>query len=364
MLNSFRLGNILGIPIGIHYSWFLCLLLLTSSIAYSIGQIRPSWSPLELFGVAIVSSLLLFASVVAHELCHSLVARRHGIPVRGITLFVLGGVAHITRESTRPAAEFAIAIVGPASSIVIGLGFLALSYIVEPVSIHLTVIARWLFVMNIALALFNLIPGFPLDGGRAFRAGVWAVSGNHSLATRIATIGGRITAAAFVVAGVAFLLMWEAYLLGIWLAFTGWFLWLAASMSARRARQLQRLKGYVARDLMSADCPEISPETALRDVGRRKAIEKGGKCYIVIREHRVEGLLGPRSARRLGKGSWESANVSQAMVPLDLMPAVAPDDDSYRVLELLDEGDTGIVTVVESGELLGVIVQDSLIGRR
>ena len=114
--------------------------------------------------MAIASSLLLFASVVAHELCHSLVARRHGIPVRGITLFVLGGVAHITRESTRPAAEFAIAIVGPASSIVMGLGFLALSYVVEPVSIHLTVIARWLFVMNIALALFNLIPGFPLDG--------------------------------------------------------------------------------------------------------------------------------------------------------------------------------------------------------
>ena len=123
MTGSFRFGRILGIPIGIHYSWFLCLFLLTSSIAYSIGQIRPSWSPLELFGVAIVSSLLLFASVVAHELCHSLVARRHGIPVRGHYPLCAWRVAHITRESTRPAAEFAIAIVGPASSIVMGTGF-------------------------------------------------------------------------------------------------------------------------------------------------------------------------------------------------------------------------------------------------
>ena len=202
-----------------------------------------------------------------------------------------------------------------------------------------------------------------MRSGQAFGA----VSGNHSLATRIANYrrqdhGPR----AFVVAGVAFLLMWEAYLLGIWLAFTGWFLWLAASMSApARPDSFQRLKGYVARDLMSTDCPEISPEDrSAWTWGRRKAVEKGGKCYIVVREHRVEGLLGPRSARRLGKGYWESASVSQAMVPLDLMPAVAPDDDSYRVLELLDEGDTGIVTVVESGELLGVIVQDSLIGRR
>ena len=307
---------------------------------------------------------MLFASVLAHELCHSLVARRNGIPVKGITLFVLGGVAHISRENTRPSAEFTMAIVGPACSIVLGLGFLALSYIVEPASVHLTVMCRWLFVMNIALGLFNLIPGYPLDGGRVFRAAVWAVTGNHSLATRIATIGGRVTAAVFVAAGAAVLFSWDAYLLGLWLALTGWFLWLAASMSARRARQLQVLQGYLARDLMVADCPELSPETALRDVGRRKAVEKGGRCYIVRREQSVEGLLGPRSARRLGRGSWDTASVGQAMVPLAMMPAVAPDDDSFRVLDLLDEGDTGMVTVVERGELLGVIVQDSLVGRR
>ncbi len=364
MLRSFRFGRILGIPIDIHYSWFLCLFLLTLSIAISIGRIRPSWSLVELFAVAIAASLLLFASVVVHELCHCLVARRNGVPVKGITLFVLGGVAHITRENTRPSAEFAMAIVGPASSIVMGLGFLALGNIIEPASIHLSVISRWLFVMNIALGLFNLIPGFPLDGGRVFRAGVWAITGNHALATRIATIGGMVTATMFVVAGAAFLLMWEVYLLGVWLAFTGWFLWLAAAMASRRARQLQRLRGYVARDLMSVDCPEVSPETALRDVGRRKAVAQGGRCYIVRHESRVEGLLGPRSARMLARKSWDTASVGQAMSPLTLVPAVAPDDDSYRVLDLMDEGDTGMVTVVERGELLGVIVQDSLTGRR
>ena len=364
MTGSFRFGRILGIPIEIHYSWFLCLFLLTSSIAFSIGRIRPTWSLLELIGVALASSLLLFASVLAHELSHSLVARRNGIPVKGITLFVLGGVAHISRENTRPAAEFAMAIAGPASSIVLGLGFLALSYIVEPASVHLSVISRWLFVMNIALGLFNLIPGFPLDGGRVFRAAVWAVTGNHSMATRIATIGGRVTAALFIAGGVAIVIRWDAYLPGMWLALTGWFLWLAASMSDRRARQLQLLKGYLARDLMVADCPEVSPETALRDVSGRKTLQNGGRCYVVRKERSIEGLLGPKSAKRVGRGSWETASVGQAMVPLARMPAVAPDDDSYRVLDLLDDDDTGMVTVVESGELLGVIVQDSLIGRR
>ena len=364
MLGSFRLGRIIGIPVLIHYSWFLCLVLLTSSIAFSLGISRPGWSLLEMLAVSLAASLLLFASVLAHVLCHSLVALRNGIPVKGITLFVLGGVAHISRENTRPSAEFAMAIAGPASSIVLGLGFLALSYIVEPASVHLSVISRWLFVMNIALGVFNLIPGYPLDGGRVFRAAVWAVTGNQSLATRVATIGGRVTAAAFIAGGAFILLRWNAYLPGMWLALTGWFLWLAASMSARRTRQLQSLRGFLARDLMTADCPEVSPETALRDVGRRKAVAKGGMCYVVRREQSVEGLLGPRSARRLSRGSWETASVGQAMAPLTLVPAVSPDDDSFRVLDLLDEGETGMVTVVESGELLGVIVQDSLMARR
>ena len=323
MLRSFRFGRILGIPIEIHYSWFLCFFLLTLSIAISIGQVRPSWSPLELFGVAIASSLLLFASVVVHELCHSLVARRNGVPVKGITLFVLGGVAHITRENTKPSAEFAMAIVGPVSSIVMGPRF-------PGPELHRRTGQRPPHGDFQVAVCDEHSPGsiqshsrIPLDGGRVFRAGIWAVTGNHALATRIATIGGMVTAAMFVVAGVAFLFMWEVYLLGIWLAFTGWFLWLAAAMTSRRARQLQRLSGYVARDLMSVDCPEVSPETALRDVGLRKTVAKGGRCYIVRRESRVEGLLGPRSARMLARKSWDTASVGQAMAPLTLVPAVA-----------------------------------------
>ena len=205
-----------------------------------------------------------------------------------------------------------MAIVGPVSSIVMGLGFLALSYIVEPASAHLTVISRWLFVMNIALGLFNLIPGFPLDGGRVFRAGIWAVTGNHALATRIATIGGMVTAATCSSlpespsCSCGRCTCWASG----W-SFTGWFLWLAAAMTSRRARQLQRLSGYVARDLMSVDCPEVSPETALRDVGLRKTVAKGGMCYIVRHESRVEGLLGPRSARMLARKSWDTASVDR-----------------------------------------------------
>ena len=180
MTGSIKLGKILGIPLQLHFSWFLVLFLVTSSLAVFLGELRPFWSSMERWGVALAASTMLFASVVAHELSHSLVARRNGISVKGITLFIFGGVAHISREATSPRMELSIALAGPLCSILLGFLFLGLGFAVEPFSIHLAVIMSWLFLMNIVLGVFNLIPGFPLDGGRVFRALVWAVSGNYA----------------------------------------------------------------------------------------------------------------------------------------------------------------------------------------
>jgi Zn-dependent protease len=361
MTGSIKLGKILGIPLGLHYSWFLALFLITSSMAVFLGELRPSWSSLERWGVALVASSMLFASVIAHELCHSLVAIRNGIPVKGITLFIFGGVAQISREATRPGMELLIALAGPLCSLLLGLLFLGLSFAVEPLSVHLAVIMGWLFLMNISLGVFNLIPGFPLDGGRVFRAIVWAISGNYARATRIATIGGQVTALAFVAAGVGIIFLGHDLVQGTWLAFIGWFLWQAASTSFRQFRQRQGLQGIVARDLMSTDCAQVSPEASVRDLMDGGVLRRGQPCFVVAEDGRIIGLLHLAAARRILKRSREATRVRQVMVPLDKTKGVAPEEEASRVLEVLDDEELGLVPVVDGEEVVGVVVRDHLL---
>jgi Zn-dependent protease/predicted transcriptional regulator len=304
---------------------------------------------------------MLFASVVAHELSHSLVAIRNGIPVKGITLFIFGGVAQISREANRPSVELLIALAGPLCSIVLGLLFLGLSFAVDTLSIHLAVIMWWLFAMNIALGVFNLIPGFPLDGGRVFRAMVWAVSGNYARATRIATVGGQVTAVAFAAIGVGIIFLGHNPVQGVWLGFVGLFLWQAASASFRQFLQRQRLQGFAARDMMSTDCTEVPPETSVRDLVASGVLRRGTPCLIVTEGGRVTGLIDTAAVRRLPRRSREATKVRQVMVPLDRMQGVAPEEGSDRVLEVLDGEDLGLAPVVVGEEVIGVIVRDHVL---
>ena len=361
MTASIKLGKILGIPLGLHYSWFLALFIVTSSLAVFLGELRPSWSSPERWGVALASSSMLFASVVAHELSHSLVAIRNGIPVRGITLFIFGGVAQISREATKPGVELLIAFAGPLCSILLGLLFLGLSVAVEPLSIHLAVMMSWLFLMNIALGIFNLIPGFPLDGGRVFRALVWAVSGNYARATRIATLGGQVTALALAAIGVAIFVLERNLVQGMWLGFIGWFLWQAASASFRQFRQRQGLQGMVARDLMSTDYAEVPPETSVKDLIDGGVLRRSQTCFVVTEDGRIGGLLNLAAVKRVPKMSRESTRVRQVMVPLDMVEWITPEEDSIKVLEVLDDGELGVAAVVDGEEVVGVVIREHLL---
>ena len=253
-----------------------------------------------------------------------------------------------------------MAVVGPVSSILLGLLFLGLNLAVEPFSVHLAAMTEWLFLVNVALGLFNMIPGFPLDGGRVFRAVVWAISGNYSIATRLATICGQVVAVAFVAIG-AFIFMGEEYLQGIWLAFIGWFLWQAASASFRHFRQRQRLEGYVSRDLMSTDCPEVSPDVLLREVVQAGLLRDGRQCLVVAEDGRVEGLVNHQAIKWGRRGSRETVRVSQVMTPIERVKAVGPEDDAHSVLEAMDEGESGLVLVADGGEVIGVVLRDSLV---
>ena len=200
--------------------------------------------------MALAASMMLFASVIAHEMSHSLVALRYGIPVRSITLFMFGGAAHISREAPRPGMELLIALAGPVCSVLLALLFLGAGFLVERYSVHVAVMMSWLFLMNMALGIFNLIPGFPLDGGRVLRAAIWAVSGNYAAATRVATMGGYATALLLMALGAYVFMVSRSALQGAWLALVGWFLFQAAFMSYRQHRQRRRLEGLTARELI------------------------------------------------------------------------------------------------------------------
>src|SRR6202162_299737 len=220
--SSLRIGRILGIPIYLHASWVIIFVLITLSLAMQFTQEHPQWTSAQHWSVGVVTSLLFFASVLFHELSHSVVALAYKIRVISIALFVFGGVARIGREPAKAIQEFNIAIAGPLASLFLAAGFYSLT-LFFPYAEMTGALAVWLWQTNAALALFNLLPGFPLDGGRIFRAVVWGVTKDFSRATKIAGTSGKIVAYGMILfgAGVAMRGQWSS---GLWLAFIGWFL--------------------------------------------------------------------------------------------------------------------------------------------
>ncbi len=253
----FNLGKLFGIQFRLHFSWFIIFILVTVSL------VSPNYSQWLYWVVGIVISLLFFASVVAHELAHSLVGRANGIPIESITLFIFGGVAQMTKEATRPGAELKMAAAGPVCSLVIG-GLFGLLWLFMPdITEPITVMVLWLAVMNGVLAAFNLIPGFPLDGGRVFRSLLWRFTGNYGRSTRIATRVGQGIGYLFILGGIliAFLNPFGlSWLNGINIAFIGWFLESAASASYRQIRWQEALHSSTASEVTTPDYPVIPPD--------------------------------------------------------------------------------------------------------
>lgn len=265
MKSSLRLGRVFGIEIGLDYSWFIVFALVTWSLAGHVFPMAyPAWSRGLMWGIGVLTSLLFFASVLAHELGHSLVSQRNGVPVRRITLFVFGGIAEMTREPRRPWHEFAMALAGPAVSLALGIAFLVLSRTVGNAT-PVEGLASWLARINLMLAAFNLIPGFPLDGGRVLRALVWATTGSFARATHLAATTGQIVAYGLMAWGV-FRGFSGDWVNGIWMAFIGWFLLSTAQTSLRQVTLEQMLRGHTAREVMMVDCPRVPPDLSVRQL--------------------------------------------------------------------------------------------------
>jgi Zn-dependent protease len=362
MKSSLRLGKIFGVPIGINYTWFIVFALVTLSLATAYFPSRyPDWGVVGYWGIGLLTSLLFFASVLVHELAHSVVALAWGIPVKSITLFIFGGVARIGREPDRPLAEFLIAIAGPVSSLLLALGFGALWLgggvidLAQPAALGL-----YLGGINLSLALFNLIPGFPLDGGRVFRAVVWAWTGNLNRATRWAATTGRIVAVLMIVGGGIMFLTgnWSS---GLWLAFIGWFLDNAASQSMQQVWMREALEGYTAADFTSSGCQTVDSNMPLDWVVRDYVLPGDQSCFLVTEGSEAEGVATVGQIQQVPRQRWGWTPIRQIMTPLSNLQPVRPGEAAYSVLERMVSEGQSLLPVVDGNRFLGLVRQDSLL---
>jgi Zn-dependent protease/predicted transcriptional regulator len=359
MQSHIKLGRIFGIEIGLHYSWIVIALLIVFSLAGHFRETNPSWGDGVVLATAIATGLLFFAAIIAHELAHSLVAKSRGLPVKSITLFALGGVSQIEKEAEDAASEFWIAIVGPITSFVIGALLLGISAtqgwntLATPKTPVLAMMV-WLGVINITLGVFNLIPGFPLDGGRVLRSIAWWITKDPIRSTRIAARVGQGVAAFFIVLGV-YRLFSGAGLAGLWIAIIGWFLLDAAGASYAQVEVNERLRGVRVGDLMVRDCPTVDGRTNLQDFVEDFLLRTGRRCFIVADDGHVEGLITPHEIKEIESSVRSSKTVHDAMRPIDQLRTVTARTPVTDVLETMGREDVNQLPVVSNGKLEGVI---------
>lgn len=363
MGGAFSLGRIFGIQFRIHYSWFIIFVLITGSLSWQyFPYTYPEWSAPTYWLTGIATSLLFFASVVAHELAHSLVARANDIPVKSITLFLFGGVAHMTREASRHGAELRMALAGPVASLVIGGLFFVLHLLLQSVNEPVAALTFWLARINVVLALFNLIPGFPLDGGRVFRSLLWRFSGNYQRATRIAFEVGRGVGYLFVAGGVILMfLSRENWFNGLWLAFIGIFLAYMATASYRQAQWQAALMGVKVADVMTTTCPVISPYVTISRVVQDYIFVGGHQCFMVTDGGELQGILTLRNIKSVDQKTWDTTAVSDVMTPAERLKVVRMDEEVLSVIEQMEEYGISQMPVESGGRIIGLVTRDDVL---
>jgi Zn-dependent protease len=366
MRPSIRLGRIFGIEIGLHYSWFLIALLIVLSLAGHFHIVNAQWTESVRWSLAVVTALLFFGSILAHELSHAAVARARGIPVKSITLFALGGVANIEKESSDAGSEFWIAVAGPIASIVVGLFFLGIARAAgwrpetgTPPS-PLWAGFVWLGYINVALALFNMIPGYPLDGGRVLRAIVWGI--NHDLlrATKIVAIVGQVIAIGFIIFGL-FQFFYDGSFGGLWLAFIGWFMSAAAAASQSGIKVSAALAHVRAGDVMSRECHSVDGNMNLLNFAEDYLLRTGRGCFIVLQNGRQWGLTTVGDLKHVSRNRWPFMTIADVAHPLDQMPSVSPETPMPQVVDLMARQELIQLPVIFKGELVGVISRSDVI---
>lgn len=360
MKGSIKVARIAGIDIGIHYSWILIFVLVVWSLAVGYFPVsNPGWETWLYWVTSIVAGLLLFASVLFHELAHSLVAKAQGTPVKSITLFLLGGVSNLESEPEKASVEFAVSLAGPLSSVLLAGIFWAAVHFEIVTSGAGKAILQYLALINILLAAFNILPGFPLDGGRVLRSIIWGMTNNLKKATDIATTVGQVFGWIMISIGVFWALTGDL-ISGIWLGLIGWFLNSSAE-SSRRELEMRSLWLNVKVANVMNDRPEtISPATSIETLVNDIYVRRGLRVAPVIDNDKLVGLVTLADIKKVPMDQWRNTPVNRVMTPQPLK-AVKADDSMSVAIQLMAEHSLDQLPVMAGERLVGLLRRADII---
>jgi Zn-dependent protease/predicted transcriptional regulator len=338
MRSGFRIGRIFGIDIRVDWSWLFIFVLVTWNLSTLFSQSHAGWTPTLVWGLSLFAALLFFASVLGHELAHSLVAKAQGVPVRNITLFMFGGVSNIQRDPESAWGEFWMALVGPLTSLILG-GILLL----------------------IGGRGFNLIPGFPLDGGRVLRSILWAISGNLRRATRWAAGVGQLIAWAMILAGIGMVFGLQIPFFGtglvggLWLAFIGWFLHTASAQSYQQLVVHDILEQVTVERIMRMDPPTVPANSSVSELVHDHVMGADDYGFPVLDGGRLAGIVTLDDVRKVARDTWDTVVVREIMTPANQLSTVSPAEDAAQALDKLVQNDVRQLPVMRGGELVGLL---------
>jgi len=358
--NTIRLFQIAGIPIGLDPSWFLVFALITWVLAISYFPLEfKQWTTLQYWAVAAITSVLFFACVLLHELGHSIVALRYKLQVKNITMYIFGGISQITSEPNEPLGEFVIAFAGPFTSLVLA-GIFYLAELAFRGIAPVFAMVKYLALINLTLAIFNLIPGFPLDGGRVFRAIVWGITHNLRRATEIAVLLGRGIAFIFILLGV-WLIFKGNWTNGLWIAFIGWFLENAALSQVQQQRIHTLLAGHTVEQVMSRTCVVAPADITLQELVDQYILDKGQRCLILMRGESAAGLTTLHNIRDVPRERWSTTTASEVMTPISDVKRTRPDAGLEQALEQMGTDGVNQLPVMNDGQVEGMLRREDII---
>ncbi len=376
MRSGFKIGKLFGIQIRVDWSWLLIFFLTTWNLATTFSNAHGNWSPVLRWGIAILGALLFFLSVLAHELAHSLVAQSRGMSVQSIRLHLFGGVSNIQEEPPSPGAEFTMAALGPLTSLIIGTVLLVgvnlttdmpTTRALNPQNLIATLsplqtIFAWLGSVNVILGLFNLIPGFPLDGGRVLRSIFWGITDNLRQSTRWASFIGRGISWLFIFSGISMAfgvripILGSGFVNGLWLAFIGWFMHNASVQGYQQLIIRDILEDVPVSQLMRENPPTISASTTVDSLIHSHIMQSDDHAFPVLEQDRLVGIVTLDDVRAVSRDAWNATSVEDIMTPRDQLSTVSPDACADEALTQLMGIDVRQLPVLDSnGSLQGLL---------
>ncbi len=358
-----RVGSIGGVEISLDYSWFIIFFLILGTFA---GVVFPAHAPgvdrLGYLLMGFVGAALFFISLLLHELAHAFMALRRGIGVEGITLFIFGGMARTERDASTPGDEFIIAVVGPLASLGLAVLFYGLAAVgsVTGAPLAITVVAEYLGFLNLLLAIFNLLPGFPLDGGRLLRAGLWKATGSMRKGTEIASGVGRALGWGLIGLGIFSLLVGGALIGGLWMVFIGWFLGHAARSSYQQVMLQEMLSPLSARQAMTADPETVPPDLPVEELVHTHFLRRPYNSFPVVEDDVPIGLVTLTQVKALPREQWKGKVVADLMTPLKEVVVVDPEARMIDVLREMQKSEARRILVARDWQLVGIISSTDL----